>query len=73
MRKLVTAALAASALAGAAFATTGTASARPYWGPGYYHRYWYGPHPYWYGPRPFYGPYWGPGYYGWRHHYWRRW
>lgn len=73
MRKVLTAALTASALAGAAFATAGTASAQPYWGGGYYHHYRYGPRPYWYGPRPFYGRYWGPGYYGWHHRYWRRW
>ena len=73
MRMVSTAAPAASALAGAAFATTGVASAQPYWRPAYYHRYWYGPRPYFYGPAPYFGPYWGPRYYGWGYRRWRHW
>ncbi len=76
MRKLVAAALAASAVVGGTVAVATPATAQP-WGNWHrpYHR------PIFYGPRPIYGPYaWGYGYrpyyrpfyrpYG---HHWRRW
>ena len=77
MRKLIAAALAASALVGGTVAIATPASAQPY---GYWHR----PHyRHFYGPRRFYGPRFGyrrfhRGFYGrpyYRHygHRWHRW